>query len=171
MPVLRWLALWQPTSAVALIVPVSLSAVTYLAVNMRDIDAREIYNIRNHESPDLLAREVILAASFGKAGISVQDGRPVGIVGVSPLWAGVWTIWSYGTDEWRKGVLDMTRFGRKVLKPFLLARGAHRLQCESRVDHEDAHRWLASCDAKIEGVLQCYGRDGSDYYQFAWIRD
>lgn len=150
--------------------PITAAAVQYLCCNMREIDALEIYNNRNHNSPERLADEIILAAAYGKAGVAEVAGRPVGIVGVSPIWAGVWSIWSFGTDDWGKGVLAMTRYGVRVLRPHILDRGAHRLQCESRVDHHDAHRWLKACGARIEGTLRKYGRDGTDYYQFSWIR-
>jgi RimJ/RimL family protein N-acetyltransferase len=154
-----------------LIRPITASAVIYLCCNMRPIDAAEIFNNRNHESPDRLADEVIVAAAFGKAGIAEIKGRPVGIVGVTPIWSGVWSIWSFGTAEWPKGVLSMTRFGVRVLRPYILERGAHRLQCESRIDHHDAHRWLKACGARVEGTLRRYGRDGTDYLQFAWTKD
>lgn len=150
--------------------PVSLSAVEYLTLNMRAIDQVEIYGLRAHDSPLLLAREVVLAASYGKAGVAMHNGRPCGIVGVTPLWPGVWTIWSFGTVDWARGVIAMSRFGKRVLQPFILARGAHRLQCESRFDHFEAHRWLGAMGAKADGLLQGYGRDGSDYIMFSWRR-
>jgi hypothetical protein len=65
----------------------------------------------------------------------------------------------------------MIRFGKKVLEPHIRARGAHRLQCESRIDHHDAHRWLMAMGAKADGLLQGYGRDGSDYIMFSWSKD
>lgn len=151
--------------------PVSLTAVEYLTLNMRAIDAAEIYNMRGHDSPYILAREVVHAACFGKAGIAEHKGRPCGIVGVSPLWPGVWSIWSFGTDDWTRGVLAMTRYGKRVLEPFIRSRGAHRLQCESRIDHHEAHRWLQAMGAKPDGLLQAYGRDGSDYVMFSWSKD
>lgn len=151
--------------------PISLAAVEYLTLNMRAIDAAEIYSMRGHDNPHLLANEVVLAASYGKAGIAEHNGRPCGIIGVSPLWPGVWTVWSFGTDDWPKAVLAMSRFGKRILKPFILARGAHRLQCESRIDHQEAHRWLIALGAKAEGRLRGYGRDGSDYIMFSWTKD
>lgn len=148
--------------------PISLTAVEYLTINMRLSDQREVYGMRGHENPYLLAREVVLATSYGKAGIAAHRGVPCGIIGVSPLWPGVWSAWSFGTDDWRKGAVEMTRYALNVLRPFILERRAHRLQCESRVDHVDAHRWLSSMGAKPDGLLEGYGRDGSDYIMWSW---
>lgn len=148
--------------------PISLTAVEFLTLNMREVDQREIYGLRAHDDPLILAREVVLAATYGKAGIAEHRGRPCGIVGVSPLWPGVWTIWSFGTEDWPKAVIQMSRYGKKVLEPYIRARGAHRLQCESRFDHHEAHRWLTAMGAKADGLMEGYGRDGAAYIMFSW---
>ena len=151
---------------------VSLNAVEYICINMREVDQREIYNMRNHDSPLVLAREVCMAASIGKAGVAWRDNKPAAVVGVSPLWPGVWSIWSFGTEDWTKCALEITKYGQRVLKPWLYTKTtAHRLQCESRVDHKEAHEWLVRCGAHVEGRLSGYGRDGSDYIMFAWRRE
>ena len=150
--------------------PITLTAVEYLTLNMREIDAREIYGLRGHDDPLLLAREVVIAATYGKAGIAEHKGRPCGIMGVSPLWPGVWAVWAFGTEEWAKGVIEISRFGRRVIDPFLRERGAHRAQCESHIEHSDAHRWLGVMGATCEGVLKGYGRDGADYLSFSWSK-
>lgn len=149
-------------------IPISFPAVEYLTFNMREIDAREIYGMRGHDDPLLLAKEVVLAATYGKAAIATDRGIPSGIIGVSPLWPGVWSAWSFGTDNWPKAVLQLSRFALRELRPFLLNRGVHRLQCESRIDHSDAHRWLSSMGAQREGILKGYGKDGADYVMFSW---
>lgn len=152
-------------------IPISLSAVEYLCINLREIDAAEIYNMRGHDNPLLLAREVVNAACYGKAGIALHNNKPAAIIGVSPLWPGVWTAWCFGTDDWPKCAMALTRYGKRVLRPFLMARGAHRLQCESRIDHVEAHKWLSVMGAKPDGLLGGYGRDGSDYVMFSWRRN
>lgn len=138
---------------------------------MREMDRREIYNMRGHDNPFQLAREIVLAATYGRAGIAERSGRPCGIIGVSPMWPGLWSAWSFGTDDWPKAVMELSRYGRSVLEPFVRARGAHRVQCESHIDHIEAHRWLMAMGATVEGRLRAYGRDGSDYLQFSWGTD
>lgn len=147
--------------------PISLAAVEYICLNMREIDRAEVFGMRGHDNPLWLAREVVQAACHGKAAISEFRGRPSALIGVSPMWPGVWAAWCFGTDDWRKSAVDLTRYTLRELRPFVLQR-AHRLQCESRIDHSEAHRWLMSLGAKPDGILQGYGRDGSDYIMFSW---
>ena len=135
---------------------------------MREKDKAEIYNLRSHNNPLALAGEVCGAASMGKAAIADIAGHPVALIGITPLWPGVWTAWAFGTDDFDRVALSLTRYAIKTLKPLLASRGAHRLQCESRADHIKAHHWLTAMGAKPESVLKRYGRDGSDYIMFAW---
>lgn len=151
-------------------IPISLTAVEYLCINMRGIDRREIFGLRGHDNPHLLAREVVIASSYGRAAIAEHKGKPAGIIGACPMWPGVWTVFSFGTDDWPKCAMALSRYGKRVLAPFLLNAGVHRLQCESRIDHVDAHKWLSVMGAKPEGLLRGYGRDGSDYVMFSWRR-
>lgn len=148
--------------------PISLSAVEYIALNMRESDRAEVYNMRGHDNPHLLAREVCYVASYGKAAIAEHRGVPCAIIGVSPLWPGVWSAWSFGTDQWRRRAVEISRYARDELKPWLMARNCHRLQCESHIDHTEAHRWLMALGAKPDGMLDGFGRDGSAYIMFSW---
>lgn len=151
----------------AVLKPVTRSAVEYLCWNMREIDRAEIFGIRSHSDPSVLAKETAIIASYGKAIVIDVDNRPAAILGVSPMWAGVWSAWSFGTDQWTRAAPALTRYGLKHIGPYLRSR-AHRLQCESRVDHLEAHQWLRRLGAVEEGYLTGYGRDGSDYILFAW---
>jgi hypothetical protein len=93
------------------------------------------------------------------------------VCGVSPKWPGVWDAWAYGTDHLPRRVLEITKYALNELKPFILSRGAHRLECQSRLDHHQAHSWLRSLGARDEGILRGYGKDGADYVSFAWRKD
>lgn len=135
---------------------------------MRQEDRTEIFGLRNHDNPLLLAAEVIHYATYGHAAISTYQGRPNAVIGCMPLWGGVWSIFSFGTDDWSRSVIELSRYGRKVIRPFIEMRGGHRAQCESHIDHTSAHRWLTVMGAKPEGLLQGYGKDGSSYLMFAW---
>jgi len=137
---------------------------------MREADQAEIYGMRSHDNPMQLAKEVVIAATFGKAAVAKHNGLPAAVVGVSPIWPGVWEAWAFGTDDWQKCAVSVTRYALGVLRPFILSRGAHRMHCASRIDHTEAHRWLQVLGAKPESILSGYGRDGSDYIMFAWRR-
>lgn len=147
--------------------PITRADVSYICWNMRDIDKAEVYGLRGHTNPGLLTTEVIHAASVGKAGICYWNGRPAALIGISPLWPGVWTAWSFGTDDWSRCAGRLTRYALRELQPHVRER-AHRLQCESRFDHTEAHKWLLRIGAQIDGQMPGYGRDGSDYIMFSW---
>lgn len=110
-----------------------------------------------------------MAASFGKAAIAYHAGRPAAVIGVSPKpWPGVWDAWAYGTDDLPKVSLSLTKYALRTLKPYLLTRGAHRLEAASRINHAEAHSWLRALGARDEGILHKFGRDGADYAMFGW---
>lgn len=138
---------------------------------MRAIDKAEIFGMRAHDNAVLLSYEVLAYATKGKAVIAYDDMKPAGIVGVTPMWPGVYTIWAFGTDDWRKVAVDIVRYTRNELKPWLLSHGADRVQCESRFDHLEAHSLLERFGARREAVLGGYGRDGADYFLYAWRRN
>lgn len=152
------------------VTPVSLPALEYICLNMREVDRAEVFGMRGHDDPLLLAREVLITATHGKSAIACHAGLPAAVIGVTPSWPGVWVAWAFGTDDWSRCALDLTRYALRVLKPHILACGAHRMQCQSRFDHAEAHRWLELLGAKAESTLSGYGRDGSDYVMFAWTR-
>lgn len=151
-------------------IPLSLSAVEFICLNLRQEDRTEIFNLRNHDEPLLLASEVVLAATYGHAAITEHNGKPNAIIGCSPMWGGVWTLFSFGTDDWSRSAVELTRYGSKVIRPFIEMRDGHRAQCESHIEHTSAHRWLVSMGAKPEGLLRGYGKDGSSYLMFAWSK-
>ena len=124
--------------------------------------------MRGHDNPLLLAHEVLSAATLGRAAIAFSEQRPAAICGATPLWPGTYTIWAFGTDAWADVAVDIARYALRTLKPWLLRRGAHRVQCESRFDHADAHALLERFGAVREGVLRSYGRDGADYFIYSW---
>jgi hypothetical protein len=150
---------------------ISAEAVEYICLNMREEDRKEILGLRPYDNVQFVARETIFAASYGKAAIAFYNNRPCAVVGVSPKWPGVWDAWAYGTVRLPKRGLEITKYALNELKPFILSRGAHRLECQSRLDHHQAHSWLRSLGARDEGILRGYGKDGSDYVSFAWRKD
>jgi hypothetical protein len=152
--------------------PITASAVEYVCWHMRAVDAEEVYGLRAHDNPMWLCREVVFASSLGKAAVAFHGGRPCAVIGVSPkAWPGVWDAWCFGTENLPAKALDLTRYAVRVLKPFVLGRGAHRLEAASRIDHAEAHSWLRALGARDEGVLRGYGRDGADYVMFGWTRN
>ena len=150
---------------VALIEP-DYASLAYIAVNMRQADRDEIYNVAGHNNPFILVQQTLDAARLGSAVVALHGDRPVAVLGVVPRHAGVCTAYAYGTPDFPRVALSLTRYALNVMRPALIKAGYHRLECQSRFDHHDAHRWLQRMGFKPEGVLKCYGSDRSDYIQF-----
>ena len=134
---------------------------------MRQADQDEIYNVLGHNNPFLLARQVLEALSFGSAVVAFHRGQPAGLMGFAPIRLNVATAIAFGTDQFKLVAHALTRHALRVMKPALLAAGFHRLECESRHDHVEAHRWLEFLGFKREGLLRKHGCDGSDYIKYA----
>lgn len=151
---------------VALLAP-DFASLAFIAVNMRQSDKDEIYNVIGHNNPFLLAQQTLNASRMGQAVVAHgRDGQPIACMGFMARHPGVCQAYAYGTDGFQSAALALTRYALRVMKPALIASGFHRLQCESRADHHDAHRWLETLGFRREGILKQYGSDGSDYILF-----
>ena len=149
--------------------PLTYEATEYICLHLRDRDAQEIYGLRWTDSPLALAQDTYsIIAQHGVGWVALWDGRPVATLGIVEKWPRVWQVFSYGTDDWRRSVLTLSRHGKTVIKDYLLSRDAHRLECETHCEHIDAHRWLEMMGAEKEGIRSGYGKDGSDYITYVW---
>jgi hypothetical protein len=148
------------------------ASLAYIAVNMRQADRDEIYNVVGHNNPFLLAQQALDASRMGQAVVAHgRSGRPVACLGFMVNRPGVSQAFAFSTDHFQDVALTLTRYALRVMKPALIASGFHRIECESRADHTDAHRWLKRLGFEAEGVLRQFGSDGSDYIKFGAIAD
>lgn len=140
-------------------------AVLYVVKNMRERDQEEIYNLRWDDNPFMILNDVMAQKNF--AWIAWLDEKPAVVIGGAPVRPGVWSMFCFGTDEFPRLALGLTRFASKNIVPTLFGElGAHRLQCDSHEKHVTAHKWLKMFGAEIEAVKAGYGRDGSNYFSF-----
>jgi hypothetical protein len=140
--------------------------IRHVVENMRDVDRREIFATQPSDDVDLYASQVSQLSS--NQWVAWHGALPAAIIGAWPVWPGVWNVYAFGTDKWDKVALSLTKHGRRVIVPSVIKSGGHRLQCNSHVDHKQAHLWLERAfGAKIEATLQGYGRNREDFYSFA----
>lgn len=145
--------------------------IEYIALRLRERDAAEVHGIRWDDNPILLARQTVeILTAFGRGHVVSHNGRPAAVIGVCEVHPHVWQGLAYGTDEFGMVVKELSRLARDDLAPFLIERGAHRLEVISRAEHRDAHKWLSWLGAQREGVMRKFGKDGADYVRFAWVR-
>ena len=151
------------------IVGITPEGALYVARNMRAKDRQEVYALMFDAASD----EDVARAACQTPDTAWEfrvDGRPVSVMGVTPLWPGVWSAWMLATDEYLKVILAMTKLCRRVIMPMLWNAGAHRLEAKSVSHHHVAHGWLEHMGATLENVLENYGKNGEDFYVFAWLR-
>lgn len=141
----------------------------WVASRMRQRDRDEIFATRWDDDIDRMVKEIMGGGEFGFVA-GDDNGLPIAAFGAIPVWNGVWEVWMFATDEWKRIALDVTKFGHRTFFPALESTGYHRLQCRSLSTHTVAHRWLESMGAHKESELPNYGRNGETFYLFCWTR-
>lgn len=139
-----------------------------VAENLRESDRAELFATIFGDDPKTLATRAVASGGFRWG--AYLDGEPVALIGAMPLWPRVWQAWAYGTDDWPKVALTLTRHVRNFMLPALLRSGAHRVQAASLGTHTSAHAWLKKLGARPECRLANYGKNGEDFVNFVWTR-
>lgn len=151
---------------------IDLPSLEYICLNMRAVDASEIYNMRSHDNAVLLAWDAYhLVRARGRGRIAWAKGKPCAVVAVYELWTGTWEVMMWGTDDFKLAAFECARWVRRDTLPDLInTLGGKRLQCHSHAEHKEAHAFLLALGANKEGPpIECYGRDGSSYQLFGWV--
>lgn len=137
-----------------------------VALNMREWDKREIYANRFTDDPMTVAKEAI-AIGQEVGWVSGLD-EPIASFGCFEMWPGVWSMWLFATDDFRRIGISMTKLITRSILPMLWDAGAHRLEARSMEGHHDAQRWLEVIGARREATLRGYGKAGEDFHVYAW---
>lgn len=144
-----------------------------ISSNLRPRDFEELTATRYGTDPkglaEGIARDAVHTGAFRWA--AYLDGRPVAAVGAFPRWPNVWTAWAFGTDEWPKVVLRLTKHVRGFMLPALLNAGATRVDALSLETHSDARAWLEYLGARPENVLDKWGKNGQNFVCYVWTRE
>ncbi len=140
----------------------------YIAENLRERDRQEIFATRYDESIEGLARDTVALGGF--SWVALVDGVPVAVIGATPRWPKVWGIWSYGTNDWDKVVLTLTRHALRFMRPALYNSGAIRVDCMALAAHTDARRWLEYLGLRPEKKLDKWGKNGETFVSYCWTR-
>lgn len=145
-------------------------AIEYLCIFMRDEDRVEIFGLQDHDDPLRMAAEAThMIRNKGRGRVAWWKGRPAALIALVEIRSGVWEVWSWGTEHYRDCAFEMLRWIRREIPDILKHCKAHRLQCHSRVGHDEAHKMIRAMGAYQEGPpLRRFGKDGSDYVCFTW---
>jgi RimJ/RimL family protein N-acetyltransferase len=143
----------------------TLADVTYVATNMRAVDAEEIYPLRFDKTPEGLAHTVMSSPVYVWAA-APPGGAPAAVFGVYEVRPRAWTAFAFGTDNFNTVAGGVTKFLLRKVKPHLFHDlGAQRVEAWSHGNHVQAHRWLTALGAKPEPDPE-YGPEGETYVRF-----
>lgn len=145
----------------------------FIASHMRECDREEIFATRWSDCPRILANDCATVAGLPTSMTLTTryNDRPAAVCGAVETWPGVWDVWAFGTDDFDKVAIGVTKWVHRVLIPNLLARGLRRAHCRSLFTHYRAHNWLRSFGAEDEVLLKNWGKNGEDFILFEWYRE
>lgn len=107
----------------------------------------------------------------GMAWVIYYDGQPAAAYGFSYASAfdpEHWQAWAFGTDRFKRCAPLITRHILSMRD--LIERDCRRLQVITYTEHDIAHGWLEALGAEREGVLRSYGRNGENFFIYAWVK-
>ena len=146
----------------------TIEEVIYVSRNMRGQSVEDIFNV-SELSRDDFAKSIFWAEGFKWVGYA--NNMPAAIIGASPGHKGVWSLFGFGTDDWKVIWRDVTRVARRDMMRLVKEAGAHRAHCISPSSHTETHAWLRMLGATLETPMPKYGKDGQDYTMFAWLKE
>jgi hypothetical protein len=142
----------------------------YICLNLRQADKSEVFALRPHDNPLQLALEAhAYIRNQGRGKIAWINGRPAAVAAFTEDWPGVWSVWMFGTDDFKAAAIPLVRWARKEAKDILSICAGHRLQCDSAADHHEAHALIKAMGAKEEYRMRRYGKHGDDFIRFVWL--
>lgn len=136
---------------------------------LRERDRQEIFATRYDETPEALAQDTYALRGF--AWLAYRDGVPVAVMGAWPAHPTLWHVFAYGTADWPKVVLALTRHARRFVIPALHRAGYRRAECKALRGHRDARRWIEAIGGAAECVHKNYGKGGEDFVGYCWTPD
>lgn len=148
------------------------SCVEYICFNMRAHDREEIYGMLPHDNPLRLAWDCYhMILNGGRGQIAWHNGKPAGLAAFVESWPGVWSVFMFGTDDFRSCALPLVRWFRREAKEILSTCKGHRLQCDSLCGYDEAHRLIQAFGGRPEGPpMEGYGKSGQAYQRFVWLK-
>jgi len=140
-----------------------------IATALRPADKEEIFATRLDSDPLKLAMDTFHHGDF--QWIAYHGNRPVASIGAAPCWPGVWTVWAFGTEEWPRVALTLTKHIKHFMLPALVHAGAHKAFCHVLATHAQARRWLERLGAEPEAELDEWGKMREKFVVYSWRQD
>ena len=146
----------------------------YVIDQMRAIDREEIFASPGTRTELELLANVLDASHFSPSAEGQvftffdDEGTPIALMGWKEYAPGNANVWCFGTDEWRKAILTMTKVVHRVIVPALLRTGVVRAECAALASRADTAKWLPMLGLLPEAVLAGFGRQREDFTLYVW---
>lgn len=153
-----------------LIVPATLSDVTYVGANMRDIDRHEILcQLPEGTSGSDAAAMCFAGTPEGFMFTAHLDGQPVAAYGIGPLNYVVWGAWAFGTKRMPRTLPAINRQIWAEIVPKLIEAGCRRVEARPISTYKEALLWISRMGGiRVPGDLPDHGRGGEVFELWAW---
>jgi hypothetical protein len=142
------------------------ASLRHICANLRPQSEREIFACRWDSNRENLIR-MLMTHCADLAWVGSLDA-PVYAGGAVQVWPGVWQSWGFGTAEWNKVAIPVTKFIRRSMLPTLKKLGCHRLESKCIAGDEEVAKWMRLLGGHQEAVLRGYGRNGEDFILYTW---
>lgn len=146
-----------------------------VAMRMRATDFTELAAVSPHTDRSSLALSLATRFGHGEAmlvtsGFGSAEERIA--IGATICWRPrVVSLLFFASDALPSVALPLTRFIKNSLFAELRAEGVRRIEAIAMASHTHSRKWLKVLGLAEEGgPFQHYGRDGEEFYQFAWTR-
>lgn len=143
-----------------------------VAIKMRDRDLVELLAVTDCENRVELAMFLseMWNETYFNTYVFKKGDEKICCLTYTPLRRGVWSFGLFATNSFNKIYISLTKFILKVLIPKFNDINAHRVECQSIVNYDYVHDWLEFIGLKRESTLKGYGKNGEDFYNFAYVR-
>lgn len=140
-----------------------IEALRHICANLREWDERECMATQFGDDRENLVRSALYTPDT--AWLAWDGLIPVATIGATPLWPGVWGMWCFGTDRFRRVGGLLTKHVKRFMIPMLLG-AAHRAEAKVLDGHEESQRWLTSFGLTREATHPGYGRNGETFHTY-----
>jgi len=112
--------------------------------------------------------EQVIAAynEMGPAYVGCHRGKPIIIFGCIKLWPGVCELWMLTDTAITSVVRPFWTSAPRLIDILMDELSIVRAQCTVCARNPPAIRFIKALGFVEEGLLKCYGPDGSDFYMF-----
>lgn len=140
----------------------------WLCRNLREKDHHEVMAVQFTDDPDMLAEKIMVSKGF--TWMFTLDRKPVAIVGAACMWPNVWQAFAFGTEDYPKVIVALTRHTRNFIVPALKGHGARMVHCWVQASYIEARNWIRMIlpGVQEECVVKDFGKDGEAFVLMVW---